>query len=110
MVEISVQGVKYLLLINGGACVALLAYIGNSENPPATSANLQPSMLFFIIGVLLCGGLIGLTYLTQFRLLNELRDGEDTLEHMASLRLGAVLYVLSIAAFALGAWQAVRVF
>ncbi len=59
---------KSAILINGGASVALLAFLGhiwNTEPPAPVVAGLTQSLLFFLIGVLLSAMAAGTTYLTQ---------------------------------------------
>lgn len=60
-----------LILMNGGAAVALLAFLGNSitKAPPDPRLQLRSisfAMLLFVLGVGLAGVSMGLRYLTQF--------------------------------------------
>ena len=62
------NAIKSMVVINGGAAVAMLAFIGNIWS---TGKNLQGvkglswGLLFFVLGVLLSGIVSALTYLSQ---------------------------------------------
>lgn len=60
-----------LILMNGGAAVALLAFLGNSitKAPPDPRLQLRSislAMLLFVLGVGFAGVSMGMRYLTQF--------------------------------------------
>jgi hypothetical protein len=60
-----------LALINGGAAVAVLTYVGNAQRQNAHIADLMPAIFWY------CGGLIATTlafivgYVTELKLYNE---------------------------------------
>lgn len=66
------NAIKTMILINGGAAVAMLAFIGNFagklQNGPSF---LAPSLLLFAIGSFLGGSVSGLTYLSRWLFANE---------------------------------------
>ena len=47
LVQISVEGMKLLALLNGGAVVALLAYLGNLSGKTLVMPDMRCSMAFF---------------------------------------------------------------
>ena len=59
---------KSIMLINGGAAVALLAFLGNLINSKSAAVPLLPfanSMQAFVVGVFLAAVAYGLTYFSQ---------------------------------------------
>lgn len=59
---------KSIMLINGGAAVALLAFLGNLLNKPSSDVGFLPfagSMRIFVIGVFLSAVAYALTYFSQ---------------------------------------------
>jgi len=109
LVTLSVEGFRYLALINGGAIVALLAYLGNVEgnNVP----DLSEPLLWFIGGLVACGIAMAFAYLTQLRLFNDLLlIGKFSTRHKPTLWVAIIGYAISLSSFSYGAWLAVRAF
>ena len=73
MVTISVEAMKFSALANGGAAVALLAYLGNviSKGPENLVPDMSTAMFWFVAGLMCSGLLIAAAYLTQLSLFNE---------------------------------------
>lgn len=69
VIQAGILALRTPILINGGAAVALLAFIGNiwtKSQSASVAGSLTSAMLFFVIGVL-CGGLATAgTYFSQF--------------------------------------------
>jgi hypothetical protein len=103
------------LVINGGAAVALLAFIGNlwsqlsqpgtTPSAVAVIADLARSMLSFTGGVWLAAIATGTTYLTQLAYQD---DRETTAKWLRGLTI--VLVVAALGAFGWGVWLALRTF
>ncbi|ACU89742.1 hypothetical protein [Desulfomicrobium baculatum] len=102
------QAVSISILINGGALIATLTFIGDIEKNIylSMSKNLKISATFFIIGVVLGGISAILGYMTQFTYFKE-----EAFKKRPFLFNGTVLRVvllstlfLSILSFAGGAW------
>lgn len=92
LIAISVELLKSLLLLNGGAIVALLAYIGQ-----AASGGLMLSALAFVG-----------SYLTQLSLYNEsVHSDEYKGSHGPWLWATFGVGILSLVAFAVGAYSGV---
>lgn len=99
------SALKSIILINGGAAVAMLAFIGNIASKQTLSIQAMTSftqpMLFFAMGVLSGALGTGGTYMSQFFYAQEKR------------KLGIVFHILTIIAvigayvwFAIGAFAA----
>jgi hypothetical protein len=54
-VHIAVPGLKLLALLNGGAAVALLAYLGNVAGKGMPTPDVRVPMWCYLIGLVLCG-------------------------------------------------------
>lgn len=69
VITVGANASRAFMVINGGAAIALLAFLGNiwnkSSTPEATSA-IACSLLIFCLGVLASGVCSGFTYLAQF--------------------------------------------
>lgn len=110
MITISIEGFKFLALANGGAAIALLAYLGNIAGKSLATPNMQLPMFFFLTGIAICGAAMFVAYLTQYKLLNEKNGDEEKnkkLKHNHLLHTAIVLFALSLIAFLIGAWTAV---
>ena len=108
LITIALEAFRYLALVNGGAAVALVTYLANTSIRP--SAGLRCSMVGFVAGLISCGLGLLFAYFTQFMLLNEDADRVRKNIHTVPLCGAVILYVLSLAAFAFGAWSAVVAF
>jgi hypothetical protein len=106
LVTLAVELLKMLALVNGGAAVALLAYLGNfaahassGEHPP----HLIHALSWFASGLLVTTLTMVVAYLTQLRLYYEERArhlGEKFVTlHGYLLTIGLLLTVVSAVAF-----------
>jgi hypothetical protein len=115
LITISVEALKTLALVNGGAAVAILTYLGNLvvHTPAGTSApNMAPALLWY------CGGLIAITtafviaYVTQLALYNEeiRRRAGDRLPqyHISGVWAGVLLALFAAFAFGMGCLDAAK--
>lgn len=107
LIQLSLSGLRFAIFANGGAAVALLAFIGKEGTAALSLGAVRTTMALFIAGVVL-GGLAYVTaYLTQLRLygesaLNAPQTG--VLQHRTFLWVTEALVVASIGVFAAGAW------
>lgn len=107
LIQISLAGLKIMALLNGGAAVALLAYLGNIAGKDVTAPDLRFSMGSFLAGLVFCGLAFLASYLTQFWLFNEeVRPGALRGPHQLWLALGVAFAFLSLLAFGAGAFSA----
>jgi hypothetical protein len=65
LITLSIEGFRYAALVNGGAAVALLAYLGNVSGKGANSPDMRCPMAWFLLGLVLCGGSMICSYFTQ---------------------------------------------
>lgn len=109
LITLSVEAFRYLALINGGAIVALLAYLGNAKG--GKTPDLGVPSLWFIVGLVACGMAMAFAYLTQLRLFNDLLlAGKFSTGHKPTLRAAMLCFVISLSSFSYGAWLAIQAF
>ena len=101
-----------LFLLNGGASVALLAYLGNVAAKVQFVPDMQWPMVCFVIGLFCCSLTMLFSYLTQYRLYNEEigRQNASMFRHTQWLGFGIISAILSIFAFIIGSLWAVAKF
>lgn len=111
MISVSVEGFKTLLLINGGAVVAMLAYLGQSTHGPELAARAAWPLGAFIVGLGCAAVAFVGSYATQFALYNETVSPSSYKgpRHMVFVWATLFVVVLSFSAFACGAVSSVRV-
>lgn len=108
LITLSVEAFKFSALINGGAAVALLAYLGNVSGKVIPSPDMRCPMFAFLSGLAFCGLAMLVAYLTQLKLLNEIgRSEKPVVRHSLLLWTAILLFACSLAAFGIGSWQAV---
>jgi hypothetical protein len=107
LITLSVEGFKFSALANGGAAVALLAYLGNVAGK-AGMPDMRCAMAAFLGGLASCGASMLCAYLTQLKLLNESSATErPKFSHGWLLWAAILLFLLSLVLFGAGSWQAV---
>ena len=107
LITLSIESFKFSALANGGAAVALLAYLGNIAGK-TSAPDMRCPMLAFLTGLTLCGFAMLFGYLTQLKLLNEIgRTEKFVIRHSLFLWLAITLFAASLIAFGVGSWQAV---
>ena len=111
MITLSIEGFKYAALANGGAAVAILAYLGNVTGKGQSIPNMSIPMIFFSAGIISCGVAMILSYLTQYFLLSDLaKIGKAIKVHAFFLWTSLTFFFISLISFGLGSWQAIRHF
>jgi hypothetical protein len=105
LITISIEGFRFAALANGGAAVALLAYLGTVAGK-AGAPDMRCPMKLFLGGLFACGVAVLCGYLTQLRLLDEGRRGLRP-RHKWILAAGMLTYLASVVCFGFGAWEAV---
>jgi hypothetical protein len=100
VIKYSDAAIRGAFLLNGGACLALLTFIGNLKTTPGTQAfdyNLSSSLLFFAYGSLAAVLTSAISYISQSC------DNEGHLKTFLLFRLLAVaVYIISLLLFLLG--------
>jgi hypothetical protein len=113
LITLSVEALKMLALVNGGAAIAVLTYLGNlaaRSPPPVHLPQMKPALLWY------CGGLVAtvmafiVAYVAQLRLYNEetaLRGGGRVWRlHGLGIAIGCLLAFFAALSFGLGCWCA----
>jgi hypothetical protein len=112
LIAIFIEGFKFSALANGGSAVAILAYLGNVAGKGVQVPDMRCPMLAFLVGLVACGLSVLFAYLTQLKLLDEIRNEISRSEtpqftHGWLLFSAIIFFVISIFAFGVGSWQAV---
>lgn len=96
------NAIKFVLLANGGAIIALLTFLGNQ---PHLAKNLKCALLIYVLGVILGGTANVTAYFTQLSLFNEETGGKPIKllqNHETWLGISVTLIIFGILLFALG--------
>lgn len=109
LVTLSTEGFKFLAIVNGGAVVALLAYMGNVVRKEGALPDLWAAMVCFAMGLVVCGFALLFSYLTQLSLFNTWQ-GLKSDTHKCWMYSGIACYVASLVLFAGGALSAASAF
>lgn len=112
MIALSIEAFKVSALANGGAAVALLAYLGDSKEP-ALAVAMQVPMFCFLMGLVFCALSILFSYFNHRNLARELDPNPSVAPKpnpcARQLQLAAAVsfFVISLIMFVLGATVAV---
>lgn len=111
LISISIEGLKTLLLINGGAVVALLAFLGQSPQGSKLAPNFWIPITAFVIGVFCCCAAFLGSYFTQYALFNEKASNltYKGLSHMSCFWITLALAIISLVGFVVGAFKSIGV-
>jgi hypothetical protein len=109
MVSISMEALKFLVLINGGAAVAIIALLGNIYASGRPVPDLGCPMILFALALVICGVSFASAYFTQLQLLTEIGT-EKAPRHAYPLYTTVALFFISLVLFAVGAVTAVSSF
>lgn len=110
MLTISAEGIKSLLLINGGAIVALLSFLGSSD---VGRSVVQVSMLplaCYAVGMIFSVLTFITSYATQFFLFNEIvqQKTSNVKRHMFFVYLSLFFVMAGLGAFTMGCYTSVQ--
>ncbi len=108
LIQMAIEALKLLALLNGGAAVAILAYLGNIAGKSQPMPDMRCPMMSYVFGLFFCGLAFIVSYLTQNRLYNEAmgRPGR-IISHQHLLWIALFFAFLSLVAFAIGSLLAV---
>jgi len=109
MIKMSLEGLKTLFIVNGGAVVAMLAYLGQSSEGPVAAQHALWPLTCFIAGIVSCVFSFVGAYTTQFILLNENLGRRQKASHMNILWTTVASVLISLICFAAGAFSCVKV-
>jgi len=114
MITLSVEALKMLALVNGGAAIAVLTYLGNivARAPNAVRPNISPALFCYCFGLSLTVLAFVFAYVAQLILYNEERKrvgGAEVPEgHVWLLWFCIALAIGATAAFGVGCFSGVR--
>lgn len=112
LLQLAVGGLRFGALVNGGAAIALLAFIGDIYGRDVFVPSLQGAMNSFVFGIALSGLAHVSAYFTQLRLYREsagLARASGGLQHAVFLYLSMLCVLGSIALFCWGAYSATSI-
>lgn len=101
LITISTEAFKFCALANGGAAVAILAYLGNIAGKAGNTPDMRGAMAAFLAGLVFCGVGMLFAYITQLNRLNLVARGEQ-IQRDWRLVIAIVAMALSLGAFAWG--------
>jgi hypothetical protein len=120
VIESGQTAIKSLIAINGGAAVALLAFLGNmltkpqptgtgqaSTSGPSIQSQLATAMAWFVFGVFLIGAVSAVRYLNAWaHLIGRSRQSRGWVRAADAFNyLAIVLGLASLAVFLVGGWK-----
>ena len=109
MITMSLEGLKTIFIVNGGAVVAMLAYLGQSPQGPIAAHHAWVPLGCFIAGIVFCVISFVGAYATQFILLNENLGRRQKASHMNILWITVGFVVMSLGCFVGGSISSVKV-
>jgi len=106
MLNIGVEATKSMVLLNGGAIVALLAYLGQIPDRADVAQQTRQPIAAFVVGLALGCFSFLFGYLTQHALFNESEGRPLRVPHQVWQWLTVTLLVVSMVSFSIGAFMA----
>jgi len=94
--------VRFVILVNGGAIISLLTFLGNFLKSNQAAVDMFWPLFFYLSGIILGGFSYITAYFTQFTLYNESNENIPVKCHMIFLYLSLFLIVFGIIAFGVG--------
>jgi hypothetical protein len=108
LLSIAAEAIRSLLLLNGGAVVAILTYLGQLHDPRAAGRS-RLAIGTFCAGLTFSIVALMFSYLTQYALLNEgWGNRQGFIKHQTWQWTAFGIAVLSLLSFVLGAAFAIR--
>jgi hypothetical protein len=110
LIQIGSSTLKFVLLANGGAAIAILALLGEFHKNGSILPQLSCSLGLFLAGIFF-GGLASFTgYVTQLVLYNEAKGEKQKYfkNHKFWLNMSLLFVLTGIVCFGVGAWHGVN--
>jgi len=105
VMQVSVLALRSAMIINGGAAIALLTFLGNMKDTSGMACFVN-SLQFYIAGVALAALATGTSYFAQYRYLHELKNNNSKSRGQYFTCLTIALVFLAYAAFIGGGFEA----
>lgn len=105
VMQVSVLALRSAMIINGGAALSLLTFLGNMKDS-AGMLYFICSLKFYIGGVALAAVATGSSYFAQYRYLHELKNENSKPRGQYITYITMALVFLSYAAFIIGGIEA----
>lgn len=109
LIAISVEGFKSLILVNGGAIIAALTYLGQSKNDKLPVGEMTFPLGCFVVGIGFAVFALIFSYVTQFVLYNEVSLEKSGRRHMIFVWISSATVCLSLVAFAVGSFSSLSI-
>lgn len=103
LISISTEGYKFLGLINGGALIAMLTFVGNLMSKGVKLDSYHLPFYYFSFGLIACGFAMLFGYLTQFLVFNNKKE-------KVSFAISILFYILSLMLFFVGCFKSIDTF
>ena len=110
LISIATESFKLLFILNGGAAIALLTFVGNARSKCMWMPDMKLAIGFYLAGLVVSSSLLLVSYQTQLTLYGESMLGAEEGTHIKPLKIGRVLFASSIACFAIGSIAAMYSF
>ena len=101
---------RFVFLVNGGAIIGIMTFLGHIYEKNGRVLEMQPSIVMFLAGIILAGLAAAGAYITQFCLFRETIDrvqGKGWTSHVTWVRLTMLTILLSLVCFAVGSLTAI---
>jgi hypothetical protein len=108
MMVLPVEGLKTLCLINGGAAVATLTYVGNlaSKTPAGSLPDVRPAIICYCAGLAAAAATFLISYLVQLAASDSLHSASGApvipLRPRPLIWIGCLMAVFALVAFIAG--------
>lgn len=110
LISIATESFKLLFILNGGAVIALLTFIGNARSKCMWMPDMRIPIGFYLAGLAACSMLLLVSYRVQLALYGESVLGAKEGAHIKPLKTAQILFGASIAFFVMGSVAAVYYF
>jgi hypothetical protein len=110
LISFAIELFKILALINGGAAIALLSFVGANRAEIGDIEGFKTALIGFALGVICVPLALMMGYFTQFAMFYEGEGRFKRRYHLVWLAFGLLFVLLSGAAFVIATWQAANAF
>jgi hypothetical protein len=108
LIQISLEALRFLALVNGGAAIALINYITSGLQKTGHAPDARLPMGFFLGGLVCCGVAFFSSYCTQNILFNEAMGRSCKNSHLWPLGISVAFFIGGLGCFAAGCWFSIQ--